>query len=229
MKQAIISIALILAIVFAVAAIPIAISDTDAAYAGDENCMVQTSNNSSSLLICDGNLVKKIPIPVISTTVTIPAPTAPPAPAVPTVTVTVPGPTQTVYRPGKKIEVPGPTKTIYYAEIETRTKYLPYPKPVFLTETVTASGQPNQTSATVGSAPSPSSGEETSGGNDTASPFSKVPAKIIGISTLTALALLALILLGMYIGYYIGYKDSDKENANFMAALSDSIIVRGKR
>lgn len=50
----------------------------------------------------------------------------------------------------------------------------------------------------------------------------------VGIGIGAVVALMLLVLLALMGGYAIGYKDSDKENANFMNALRDKILYRGK-
>jgi hypothetical protein len=47
-----------------------------------------------------------------------------------------------------------------------------------------------------------------------------------GIGLLTLLALIGLILLGMYAGYILGYKDKERKDTDFMRALLDSVKTR---
>lgn len=51
-----------------------------------------------------------------------------------------------------------------------------------------------------------------------------------GLGTLALLALMALILVGMYAGYYLGYKDKEQKDTDFMRALLDAAALRrGKK
>jgi hypothetical protein len=52
-------------------------------------------------------------------------------------------------------------------------------------------------------------------------PFDAIPPPVVkaGVGLGIVAALAVLILIGMYAGYYIGYKDSEKAEANFFRAL----------
>lgn len=65
--------------------------------------------------------------------------------------------------------------------------------------------------------------------------FVEVPVKTertvyeyLGVGSLTIAALIGLILLSMWLGYILGYKDSDSESARFMSALRDQMLLRDK-
>lgn len=87
---------------------------------------------------------------------------------------------------------------------------------------------PRETVAvTITPQPEPSGQDDTQG--DTIEPEEE-PAVVIpeielstpeavGLGTLSILGLALLILLGMWLGYYLGYKDSDKAEAKFYRAL----------
>lgn len=50
----------------------------------------------------------------------------------------------------------------------------------------------------------------------------------VGLGTLTIIILCVLLLLALYGGYMLGYKDSDRQNARFLRALRDQISPRAK-
>lgn len=125
----------------------------------------------------------------------------------------VPGPVQRVPVPGPTKYVPGPvsytTRTAY--SITTKTAYVTAP-----TKTVYRQGPVKHAIVTRDN------------------PFVRLPSvsldkpEAVGVGLAGLLGLMALILAGLYAGYYLGYKDSDRENASFMQALSDKTMYRGK-
>lgn len=144
----------------------------------------------------------KVPLPAETETVRVPVPGG-------TKTVEVPGPTQTVTVP---VEVNGPTETVTVRPGE------PTAAPSAPTETVTTTVTPdprqNATDdATIEPAPEDDDTVVTIPGVDLN------PAEAVGIGTLALIIVAALILLGMYAGYYMGYKDSDKAEAKFYRSL----------
>lgn len=130
-----------------------------------------------------------------------------------TVYTKIPGPVQRVYIPGPTKYVPGPvsyrTTTAY--SIATKTAYVTTPaKTIYRQRPVKHAIVTRD------------------------NPFVRLPSvtlnkpEAVGIGLAGLLGLMALILAGLYAGYYLGYKDSDRENASFMQALSDKTMYRGK-
>jgi formin 2 len=162
---------------------------------------------------------------VLNQVVNVPTVTLPPVTG-PTVTVPVPGHTETVHVPGPTIKEPGSTETIYepgetvteHSTVTAQPSSLPSPSTI----TVSPSGQPGTTGGTV--VPTPDQG------NSITTIYRNIPGplKTVGISTLALLLLVGLLLLGMWLGYILGYKDSDRANARFMQALRDKMLIRGK-
>lgn len=152
-------------------------------------------------------VVKRIPQPRETRTVTR---TVRPAPRVitKTVRVAVPGPTRTVAVPGPtvfrtaQVAVPGPTETI--------------------TETVRPSPRQDATKRATMDADRGFYSPDVDLGDD------EVTAAEAGIGLLTLLALVGLILIAMYAGYTLGYKESEREDTHFMRALRDTMVTRGK-
>jgi virulence-associated protein VagC len=165
--------------------------------------------------------------------VTLPPVTLPPAPPVTitppraTATVRVPQPQATVtetVRVPVEIQLPGGTTTIIRPGEGRTVTAQPRPN---APETVTASALPAPTQ-TVTLAPERSRQPATEGdtidpGND--NPDLRIPeveldapeAAALGLGVLAIIA--ALIVLGMWAGYYMGYKDSDKAEAKFLKSL----------
>ena len=154
-----------------------------------------------------------IPLPQLPP-VTLPPITLPPVTELipgQTATVRVPGPTQTVVD-RETVRVPGPTRT--------ETTRVPRS-----TETVTETTSPD--------APG-----QTGGDDDTIEPDrdrvdigdGDVTVEEVGLGLLAILGIVGLLLLAMWGGYYIGYRDADRENADFMDALSTETVRkrRGK-
>ncbi len=136
-----------------------------------------------------------------------------------TVTVEVPGPreTRTI-----EVEVPGPTQTVTApAATETVVQSGPTSQ-----ATVTASGPTSQTTATTTVTTDPGQEPSEAGTMDPepsdpviSIPLPDDPLEAAALGTGALLILAALILLGLYLGYYLGYRDSNSKNANFMRAL----------
>lgn len=133
----------------------------------------------------------EVPVPEISEITEFV--TLPPLPG-PTETVRVPGPTVTNNVPGptSTVSIPGPTETV--------------------TESITAS---------------PGQGDTMPG---TIDPPDKEPAvnlpeinlslpQAVGLGIATVIAVMVLILAGMYGGYYLGHRDGTKEEVTFLRAL----------
>lgn len=137
-----------------------------------------------------------------------------------TIKVNVPGPTKTVTVPGdtQTVSVPGPTKTVTVRPTSNSPTALPAPGGQTVTESATV-----ETTATVTVTAEPSEVP-----NDPVVSIPGVPDVVekAALGLLSIIALCALMLLGMYLGYYIGYRDSDSANARFMGALRDELFVR---
>lgn len=143
-----------------------------------------------------------------------------------TVTVRIPGQEQTIRVPGptvtQRVEVPGATQTIEVPG-ETRTieqspqgrperSQAPAPPTVTVTESpdITEGGQGGTTPATI---------EPDDDGGVTLPEVDLSTGQAIGLGVLGVLGLVFIVLLGMYAGYYMGYKDSDKAEAKFLTSL----------
>lgn len=141
----------------------------------------------------------------------------------PMVRVTVPGPTSTrtievdVPIPGepgatvtKRVEVPGPTETIRRPG-PTRT-ISPEAPTVTITETPEEGRQDGTTPDTIG-------------GPDNDRPVVTFPEtnlstwEAIGVGILGVLAIIGLILIGMYTGYYMGDKHGERRERTFIKSL----------
>lgn len=159
-------------------------------------------------------LDETIPLPVVPgdpVTIKVPLPQE-------TVTVRnpVPGPTQTVTEPGTNN---GPTATVTIRDpaqpgetVTVRPNGGPVPT---VTETTTVTPDPRQDGtedATIDSAP-----EEDAA--VTLPEINLSPPEAVGLGTLALLLIAGLILLGMYAGYYLGYKDSEKREAKFIRSI----------
>lgn len=153
---------------------------------------------------------------------------------VPGVTVTLPGDPITVRLPGETttVRVPGPTATVTETQTingsESTVTITPEPLPA---ETVTVrpnAGPVPTVTETTTVTPAPRQGEdepatiELTPEDDAVVKIPETnlgPAEAAGVGTLAILIVAGLILLGMYAGYYMGYKDSDKAEAQFYRSL----------
>ena len=146
-------------------------------------------------------------------TITLPPVTVPPITKYvpgqgPTHTVTVhePGPTKTV-----RVGTPRATKTVTVrphprAPVpgQNHTKFIPRTKHSAPAEPQPKDKKPNPIDFGDG----------------------KITITEVGIGVITTIIIAGLLLLAMYGGYILGYKDSDKANAKFLSSLRDQI--RGK-
>jgi hypothetical protein len=170
-------------------------------------CTVQVSN---VICVLAGVTILNQPINVPTVHVTGPTVTVTIPPIRTTQTVTVPGPTHTVTAPGS-------TQTITASPVVTTETVTATNGPSALpTATVTANGLSSATTtvtATPRQDPSPSGTVDPDSGV-----LSNIPPTVVktgvGLGIIALLALL--ILLGMYGGYYIGYRDSDKADAKLL-------------
>jgi hypothetical protein len=143
-----------------------------------------------------------------------------PVPTVPPITIPTTLPPITELIPGETVTVPGPTKT-KTVQGPTKTKTITTPtQTVTENSTVTAdpTGQPGGNSGTIGEVDP--GGTVDFGDND-------VTIQEVGIGILATIVFVALLLLTLWMGYVLGYKDADRENARFMDALLD-LTRRGK-
>lgn len=144
------------------------------------------------------NLPQAPPItlpPIVGPTIRVPGPTVHVPGPTQTATVNVPGGTQTV-------KAPGPTATVTESA-------LPSAGP---TVTVSASGQD-----------SPSSGTLAPRDPVISFPSINTVPKAVGIGLLATLLLVGLILLALWAGYVMGFKDKERKDNDFSRALLETI------
>lgn len=150
----------------------------------------------------------------------------------PTVTIKVPLPQRTIKVPGPTVRVPGPTHT----SVVERTKIETVPGPITIKtmrvpSTKTVSPAP-QSTITVTASPEITQDRSR---QPRPTPATLVPPArhsvinvpaislsapaAVGIGLLTLAILAGLIILGLWAGYYLGYKDSDRAERKFLRAL----------
>jgi hypothetical protein len=143
----------------------------------------------------------QVTLPQATVTVHVPGPSV-----VQTVRVPVPGPTQSVT---VTVPVAGPTTTATATVKTTKTAHAT--STITATATTTKStGQDDNGSGTMNPEPSDPV---------VSIPNINTPAQAAAVGGIILLILSGLALLALYVGYTLGYKDSDKANANFMRAL----------
>lgn len=182
---------------------------------------------AAPLVTCEdtkiGNKIKVVceaaGVVVLDTTIDPSVVTLPPI-EIPGPTIRIPGPTETRFVRGPTTtrtvtqtqQAPEQTRTITAAP-ETVTQSASPQAPV--TETVTASPEPPRQTGT----------EDDTMGDTEDDPAITIPEtdlstpEVVGLGTLAILIIAALIVLGMWAGYYMGYKDSDKVEAKFLKSL----------
>lgn len=148
----------------------------------------------------------KIPGPTKTKTVEVPGPTK---------TETVPGPTVTET---ETVEVPGPT----------RTERVEVPGPV-RTETVKPEPQPTVTETTTETVTVTKEVEVDKPEEDGVlfDPPPVSPVEAVGYSSLALIVLCGLIILGLWLGYLLGYKDKERNETRFLSALRDQFYYKG--
>lgn len=157
---------------------------------------------------------------------TIPLPQLPPItlppvtlPGQPPITIRIPGETQTVRPPPvtKTVTPDGPTATVT-DRVPNRTQTVTVTPGA--TSDVTPGGQDGGEGDTI----EPEENDPIDFGDD------DVTIQEVGLGTLAIFLLVGLVLLAMWGGYYIGYRDADRENADFMDALLTKTVRkrRGK-
>lgn len=166
-----------------------------------------SSNNSRVEASSDLATISVPPITLPVVTVTLP-PIKIPGPPGPTVirTLTIPGPTNTV-------RVPGPTSTVTVTEAPTVTSTRTVTAPP-VTETVTATVFQTPRQQPVDSGTLDPETEYIPIGVPKLSAIEQV-----GLGFLAVLLISGLIIIGMWSGYYLGFKESDAKETGFLKAL----------
>ena len=168
-----------------------------------------------------------VPVPGPTVTIRVPVPQPPVTIRLPGNTVTLPGPTVVLPGPTVTAVGPGGTQTVY----RTTTIRVPQNGTQSLTTVkITASGGGVQTKILT---PTP---RQTTPTSDTMVPKVDTPTVLtlpqltvpqaIGLGTLALLGLILLAGLALFFGYGLGWKDRERKEKNFLAALSDSITYR---
>ena len=158
-----------------------------------------------------GELLEPLPtITIKPDPIIIPGPTETTTIKPPPVTVTVPGP-----------EAPQETVTVTpEPEVVTETPDAVPEETVTETTSPSPTGQPTDDGGTI--AP------DDNGESDFFSPdidFGDGNPTVgeVGLGILTLLALVGLLLLSMYLGYILGYKDKERKDTDFLRALLDTV------
>lgn len=170
-----------------------------------------------------------LPLPTV--TLTLPVQTVTLSPRIVRVPKIVDGPTETIHLPRRTVTETvrpqpeaGPTETVYVYVGDTRT--------VTVTPTPGTARVPGPTvTRTIERPPVLSRQQPLEHGTVGKELFDLPPVSTpgaVGIGFVTLLALAGVILLAMYGGYILGYKESEREDTNFMRALRDSMLTRGK-
>lgn len=148
----------------------------------------------------------------------------------PTVTVKVPGPVKVIRPPRatttKTVTLPRATATA------TVTRTLP-PKP---RATRTLTSAPETTTVTATATVTPRQDTPRDGSIEPGRDFfsfdidpsdDNLTAGEAGLGALALVGLVTLFFLGLYSGYYLGFRNKEKDDTDFMRALRDSIMIRG--
>lgn len=207
--------------------------DSDAQAAEVETCPVVAGVKDGNVLtitacgqvltanvndLANGTLLEGA-ITLPTTEVSIPGPkvTIRPPRVTETVRVPIPGPTRTVT---ERVEIPGPTATVTRPPIILERSAAPQP-----TVTVTASptGQPTPSRATV--TPSPEVRTETE--TETRTVTETIIRNVL-IGTLALLVLAALGVLALWLGYILGYKGAERNEARSLRNMLDLLKGGGK-
>lgn len=154
---------------------------------------------------------------MLDTIIKVPTVTLPPLPGTTQTLTLPPGPGSTV-----TVKIPGSneteTVTIQPTQLPTHTVTETQTATQTATETVTATRQGPTNYVTVRPPPDD--------GNVIETILPDGPVGKAAVATLSIIILMALLILGMWIGYYLGFKESDRSNVRFLKALSDKIITR---
>lgn len=162
----------------------------------------------------------------------VPTITLPPKIIRVTKTVQVPGPTKTVEIPlpqatvTRRIPVPGPTQTVTVTEggRVIREPGSPAPRSPRATKTVTVPG-PTQT---VTRQADPRRVILPPREKEVPVPFVETVIKSVGLGLLAIAGIMGLIILGLWLGYALGFKDREKSEKDFLEALKAQALGRGK-
>jgi hypothetical protein len=173
--------------------------------------------------------------PTVTLTRLLPQPTR-------TRTLTLPPIVETIIRPRRTVTIELPGETIRLPE-ETITVTRPESTVTIRQDVIqTGTASPVTSVTTLSTSQSVSTGQETvTHGTVVPTPVPTIVPKerriqlpgvtvfqAAGIGLLSLLALVGLILLGMWGGYVLGFKNAERENTNFLRALRDSFGSRGK-
>lgn len=160
------------------------------------------------------------------------------------VKVLVPGPTITIQpiplpRPTKTVTIPGPTKTVtviapsdprtIWLPGETKTKTVKVPGPVVTktapaqTQTVTVTETPRPTPVYA-----PPKVDNPQQHDVLFDPPPVTRTVVVGYSALALLIASGLIILGLWLGYIMGYKDKERVERKFLDALRDQFYYKGE-
>lgn len=176
----------------------------------EEGCVI----NVLGIKVC-GTLVG-VPLPPVVTVTVKPDPIRIPGPTVtlpPIQGPVVPGPTTTV-------TIPGATETVTAQPNTVGPSALPTEQP---TATVTETGQPSTTRGTVTASPEPEVRTNTETRTKT-----ETIVRNVAIGALVTLALALLGIIALFVGYYLGHKDAEKQEENFLGKMLD-YAKTGKR
>ena len=175
-----------------------------------------------------GVVVLKLSVPIPDDTITLPPVTLPPVKV--TATVTAPPRPPVTIQATKTVHVPGPTRTQFLGGSTatvtatpraSSTQGVPLPGITRATATVTKT-------VTVKSLPSgqPKPSHDTLGPDHSIIPDIPIidfsgsgPVQKATLGFVAIITLIALVLLSMYAGYYLGFKDSNRNEAKFLDAL----------
>lgn len=208
------------------------------AQADPDGCILNV-NGPVVVIVCNGTDIGSLPLPTVTVTappvtqppatVTLPPVTLPPLPAITqiipgptkTATVTVPGPTSTT-----TVEQPGGTETIYL-QGPTQTQTVAGPT---VTKTANATPALPAPTQTVTSTVTQTVTKEVRVDNHESDNvlFDPPPLTVksaVGYSALALLVVAGLIVLGLWLGYILGYKDSERKEAKFLSALRDQFYT----
>lgn len=190
---------------------------TQAAQADIVSCAPE--GNAVVCRLLDGSVILRVPIPTIKVPgpeIEIPGPTI----RVPGPTVRVPGPTVRVPGPTETVRIPGPTSTVTVRPDNVGPSASP-------TETVTATvgptGQPTTSRGTVTASPEPEVVTET----ETRTKTETIVRNVL-LGTLATVVLVGLAILALWIGYILGYKGAERNEARSLRNMLDGIKSRGK-
>lgn len=177
----------------------------------DTGCVITVAGVKVCGELLGEPLPEVITVTVKPDPIIIPGPTSTSTVTPPPVTVTVPGP-------------PGPTQTVTEtSQPETVTATPDAVPDETVTETTTVSpsetGQDPVDDGTLGDNEPDDTSDIDFGDGD-------ITIEEAGIGILTLLALVGLLLLSMYAGYVLGYKDKEAKDTRFMRALLDTVKSR---